>query len=247
MGLRIGTAVNPDLLGTNAKYTKIAAEQFSSITAETVMKWEAVEPTRGVYTWEKADQVVAFAREHKQRVRGHTLVWHNQLPKWLSSDGQTTTLSNAEVKAVLKKHVQDQVRHFKGRIWHWDVVNEAFNDDGTPRETIFYKAWGGTGYIAAAFRWAHEADPKAKLYYNDYNLEFTGPKSNAPIGTSSGWCAWASRSTASASRGTWTRSTATPTCRTTCDGSLASGCRSRSPRRTCARSPRPTKASRTSR
>ncbi len=179
VGLRIGTAVNPDLLGTNAKYTKVAAEQFSSITAENVMKWEAVEPTRGVYTWEKADQVVAFAREHKQRVRGHTLVWHNQLPKWLSSDGQTTTLSNAEVKAVLKKHVQDQVRHFKGKIWHWDVVNEAFNDDGTPRETIFYKAWGGTGYIAAAFRWAHDADPKAKLYYNDYNLEFTGPKSNA--------------------------------------------------------------------
>ncbi|MBW6433502.1 endo-1,4-beta-xylanase [Actinoplanes hulinensis] len=179
IGLRIGTAVNSDLLGTDEKYTRIAAEQFSSVTAENVMKWSEVEAVRGTYTWEKADQLVAFAKKNRQLVRGHTLVWHNQLPAWLSSDGYTTTLSNEEVKAVLKKHILAQVRHFKGDIWQWDVINEAFDDNGQPRQTIWYKAWGGTGYIADAFRWAHEADPRALLFYNDYNLEFTGPKSNA--------------------------------------------------------------------
>ncbi|MEU7689073.1 endo-1,4-beta-xylanase [Microbispora hainanensis] len=179
IGLRIGTAVNTDELGSNAEYTRITAEQFSSVTPENVMKWQLVEPNRGTYDWAAADRLVSFAKKNKQLVRGHTLVWHNQLPTWLSSDGFTTTLSNNEVKAVLKKHIQDQVKHFKGDIWQWDVVNEAFDDDGKPRETIWYKAWGGLGYIADAFRWAHEADPKALLFYNDYNLEFTGPKSNA--------------------------------------------------------------------
>ncbi|BBH67890.1 beta-xylanase [Actinoplanes sp. OR16] len=178
-GLRIGTAINADELGANEEYTQIAAEQFSSVTAENAMKWAEVEAVRGVYTWEKADQLVAFAKKNRQLVRGHTLLWHNQLPAWLSSDGYTTTLSDAEVKAALKKHIFAQVRHFKGDIWQWDVVNEAFDDNGEPRQTIWYKAWGGTGYIADAFRWAHQADPKALLFYNDYNLEFTGPKSNA--------------------------------------------------------------------
>ncbi|MDY7085149.1 MAG: endo-1,4-beta-xylanase [Actinomycetota bacterium] len=179
IGLRIGTAVNADQLGVNEAYTKITAEQFSSVTAENVMKWSEVEPTRGTYTWEKADQLVTFAKKNKQLVRGHTLLWHNQLPAWLSSDGNTTTLSDAEVKAVLKRHIFNQMRHFKGDIWQWDVVNEAFDDNGQPRQTIWYKAWGGTGYIADAFRWAREADPKALLFYNDYNLEFTGVKSDA--------------------------------------------------------------------
>lgn len=179
VGLRIGTAVNADQLGTNEKYTQITAEQFSSVTAENAMKWAEVEATRGTYTWEKADQLVAFAKQNRQLVRGHTLLWHNQLPAWLSTDGYTTTLSDEEVKAALKKHIFAQMRHFKGDIWQWDVVNEAFDDNGQPRQTIWYKAWGGTGYIADAFRWAHQADPRALLFYNDYNLEFTGPKSNA--------------------------------------------------------------------
>jgi len=180
VGLRIGTAVNPDLLGTNAKYTQITAEQFSSLTPENAMKWESVEPTRGTYTWAQADKVVAFARENKQLVRGHTLVWHSQLPKWLSPDGYTSTFSNDELRTILKKHIQDEAGRYRGRIWQWDVVNEAFNDDGTPRQTVWYKAWGNSlDYIVDAFRWAHEADPQALLFYNDYNLEFTGPKSNA--------------------------------------------------------------------
>jgi endo-1,4-beta-xylanase len=180
VGLRIGTAVNPDLLGTNAKYTQITAEQFSSLTPENAMKWESVEPTRGTYTWAQADKVVAFAEAHKQLVRGHTLVWHSQLPKWLSPDGSTSTFSSDELKAILKKHIQDEAGRYRGRIWQWDVVNEAFNDDGTPRQTVWYKAWGNSlDYIADAFRWAHQADPHALLFYNDYNIESTAAKSNA--------------------------------------------------------------------
>ena len=181
-GLRVGVAVNADLLNKDAAYTKIVAQQFSTVTPENAMKWESVEPTQGTYDWSGGDALVKFARKHKQLVRGHNLVWHSQLPKWLSPDGQgnTSPFTNAQLKKILKKHVQDEARHFKGKIWQWDVVNEAFNEDGTPRQDIWYKAWGNSlGYIADAFRWAHEADPKALLFYNDFNIEFTGPKSNA--------------------------------------------------------------------
>jgi len=182
VGLRVGVAVNTDLLGENATYTRIVNQQFSTVTPENVMKWEVVEPTRGTYNWAPADELVASARRNGQLVRGHTLVWHSQLPKWLATtaaDGsQSTTLSKAELRAVLKRHIRDQVTHFKGRIWQWDVVNEAFNEDGRLRNSNWLQKLG-PGYLADAFRWAHEADPKAQLFYNDYNIEFTGPKSNA--------------------------------------------------------------------
>ncbi|KHK97091.1 1,4-beta-xylanase [Microbacterium mangrovi] len=175
-GLRIGTAVNTDLLGTDATYTAITDQQFSTVTPENVMKWQLVEPTRGTYDWAAADRLVASARANGQLVRGHTLVWHSQLPDWLVQ--AAPAMSADELRAVLKKHVTDEVTHFKGKIWQWDVVNEAFNDDGTLRDSIFLQKLG-PGYIADAFRWAHAADPKAQLFYNDYNIEYTGPKSNA--------------------------------------------------------------------
>jgi endo-1,4-beta-xylanase len=182
VGLRVGVAVNTDLLGENATYTRIVNQQFSTVTPENVMKWDVVEPTRGKYNWAPADELVASARRNGQLVRGHTLVWHSQLPKWLATtaaDGsQSTTFSKAELRAILKRHITDQARHFRGKIWQWDVVNEAFNDDGTLRNSIWLQKLG-PGYLADAFRWAHEADPKAQLFYNDYNIEFTGPKSNA--------------------------------------------------------------------
>jgi endo-1,4-beta-xylanase len=183
-GLKVGTAVNMDLYGSNAKYTRIVDQQFNTVTAENVMKWQLVEPTQGTYDWAAADRLVAGARADHQLVRGHTLVWHNQLPSWLSTDGTTTSFTPQQVRDLLRKHIVDEVTHFRGQIWQWDVVNEAFNDDGTPRQDIFYKAYqalglDGLGYIADAFRWAHQADPHALLFYNDYNLEFTGAKSNA--------------------------------------------------------------------
>jgi endo-1,4-beta-xylanase len=174
VGLRIGTAVNTDQLGSNAEYTKITAQQFSTVTPENVMKWQLVEPTQGTYDWAAADRLVNFARAHGQLVRGHTLVWHNQLPSWLNE----TDFTAAQLRALLHKHITDEVTHFRGKIWQWDVVNEAFNDDGTMRDTIWLRAFGPS-YIADAFRWAHAADPHALLFYNDYNIEGLNAKSDA--------------------------------------------------------------------
>jgi len=180
-GLRIGTAVNTDLLGEDAAYTEIVNREFNTVTPENVMKWEVVEPQQGVFDFTGADELVTSAQRNGQLVRGHTLVWHSQLPSWLATDGGTaTTFTDQQVKDIVKKHIQAEAGRYRGRMWAWDVVNEAFNEDGTPRQSIFYKAWGNsTDYIADAFRWADQADPSAKLFYNDYNIEFTGPKSQA--------------------------------------------------------------------
>jgi endo-1,4-beta-xylanase len=172
-GLRIGTAVDTDVLAAEPDYRRTIAEQFSTVTPENVMKWQLVEPTRGQYDWAAADGLVAFAKRIHATVRGHTLVWHNQLPDWLAGG----TFTPKELRALLRKHIADEVGHFRGRIWHWDVVNEAFNEDGTLRDTI-WRTNLGDDYIADAFRWARRADGEAKLYLNDYNVEGLGPKSD---------------------------------------------------------------------
>ncbi|MEV5606442.1 endo-1,4-beta-xylanase [Streptomyces sp. NPDC052299] len=173
-GVRIGTAVDMAALADDEPYRAKAASEFSSVTPENVMKWEVVEPNRGQYDWKEADKLVDFARANGQLVRGHTLLWHNQLPAWLTTGDFTAD----ELRAILRKHITDEARHFKGRIWQWDVVNEVFNDDGTLRDSIWLQKLG-PGYIADAFRWAHAADPKAKLFINDYNIEGVNAKSTA--------------------------------------------------------------------
>jgi endo-1,4-beta-xylanase len=173
-GIRVGTAVDMTALAGDAPYRAAVAREFSTVTPENVMKWEVIEPRRGVHDWTAADRLVDFARAHGQTVRGHTLVWHSQNPAWLTQG----TFTPAELRSILRKHIFDEVGHFKGRIWHWDVVNEAINDDGTLRDTIWLRTLG-PGYIADAFRWAHQADPRAQLFLNDYNNEGVNPKSNA--------------------------------------------------------------------
>jgi endo-1,4-beta-xylanase len=172
--LRIGTAVDTSALAADTPYRDEIAGEFSTVTPENVMKWEVIEPQRGTYDWSAADRLVAFAKANGQQVRGHTLVWHNQLPAWLTSGN----FSAGELRQILRKHIFDTVSHFKGEIWQWDVVNEAFNEDGTLRDTIWLEKLG-PGYIADAFRWAHEADPHALLFYNDYNIEDVNAKSTA--------------------------------------------------------------------
>lgn len=172
-GRYFGSATdNPEL--TDPAYTRLLGSEFDTITPGNGMKWYATEPQQGVFDWTEGDQIVHLAREHHQRVRAHTLVWHSQLPDWLTS----RTWTAPELRAVLKKHIQTEVRHYRGKVYSWDVVNEAFNEDGSYRETIWYKTLG-PGYIADALRWAHQADPGAKLYLNDYNIEAVGPKSDA--------------------------------------------------------------------
>ena len=173
-GVRVGTAVDTTALAADAPYRDAVGREFSTVTPENVMKWQLVEPQQGQYDWAAADGLVDFARAHGQTVRGHTLVWHSQLPSWLTEAAFTPD----QLRTLLRQHIFAEVGHFKGRIWAWDVVNEAFNDDGTLRDTIWLRNLG-PGYIADAFRWAHQADPGAQLFLNDYNVEWVGPKSDA--------------------------------------------------------------------
>jgi endo-1,4-beta-xylanase len=178
--LRIGTAVDMAALGSDTTYRDLVAREFSAVTAENAMKWESLEPVRGQYNWGPADELVDFARRNGQKVHGHTLLWHNQLPQWLTSGVADGSIDSAELREIVKDHIQTVVRHFRGKIWHWDVVNEAFTDGANPvlRETIFYQHLG-PNYIADALRWAHAADPRVKLYLNDYAIDGINPKSTA--------------------------------------------------------------------
>jgi endo-1,4-beta-xylanase len=183
VGLRIGTAIIPFDLD-HPDYRQIAGTQFSTVTPGNEMKWQVVEPTQGTYDWSGGDRLVAFARAHGQLVRGHTLLWHNQLPDWLTTGVNNGSISNAELRALLHKHITDEVTHFRGRIWQWDVANEFFTDSNPSTSTPadFWVSHLGLGVIADAFRWAHAADPHALLFYNDYNIageDGTNAKSDA--------------------------------------------------------------------
>ena len=186
VGLRVGTAVNPTELASST-YSNLIANQFSVVTPENEMKWQVVEPTQGQYNWGPADNLVAFAQAHHELVRGHTLLWQNQLPTWLTDGVANGSISNDQLRALLKKHIQDEVSHFKGKIWQWDVVNEAFTNpwdpewNGAPAPGHFWVDHLGAGILADAFRWAHEADPQALLFYNDYAIEDVNAKSTAVL------------------------------------------------------------------
>ncbi len=173
-GIHVGSAVSDTAVSSDAEYTQILGQQFSAITPENEMKWASVEAQRGVYTFGPADAEVHFAEQHHQLVRGHNLVWHSQLPNWLIGG----TFTNTQLADLLKQHILTEAGHFRGEIWQWDVVNEPFNDDGALRSTLWLNALG-PDYIADALRWTHEADPQAKLFLNDYNIEGIGPKSDA--------------------------------------------------------------------
>ncbi|WP_027340893.1 endo-1,4-beta-xylanase [Hamadaea tsunoensis] len=157
---------------SDTPYTTILGSEFGSITPGNSMKWDTIEPTQNTFNFTKGDAIVTFAQAHNQIVRGHTLVWHNQLPGWVSS------LPAASVQAAMENHITQEATHYKGKVYSWDVVNEPFNDDGTYRTSPFYNAMG-TAYIADAFRTARAADPTAKLYINDYNIDGTGAKADA--------------------------------------------------------------------
>ena len=176
INLRIGNAVNMDKLNVDAAYTSLVANQYSTVTPENVMKWDSIEPTQGQLNFGPGDQLVSFAQQHGQLVRGHTLLWHNQLPNWLTS-GVGTTISNDQLRDILKQHIFAEVGHFKGKIWQWDVANEVFANAWDPHPLAdgingddFWVSHLGEGIIADAFRWAHQADPHALLFYNDFNI-----------------------------------------------------------------------------
>jgi endo-1,4-beta-xylanase len=183
IGLRVGTAVIPEDLNTPA-WTAILEEQFSVVTPGNAMKWGPVEPQQGVFDWSDADTLVKFAEAHGQLVRGHTLLLHNQLPDWLTTGVANGTISKSQLMSLLEQHIFTEVGRYKGRIWQWDVANEFFTDANPSQinPNDFWVSNLGAGIIPQAFKWAHEADPHALLFYDDYNIageDGTNAKSNA--------------------------------------------------------------------
>ncbi|GLY36721.1 beta-xylanase [Amycolatopsis sp. NBRC 101858] len=168
----VGSAVAASYLANEADYRTVLTREFDNVTPENEMKWGTVEAVRGQYDWSGADAIVRYAQTHHKTVRGHTLVWHSQLPDWVAA------LPAGELRRVLRDHITTEVKRYKGKIRAWDVVNEIFNEDGTRRDTVFRQKLGD-GFVADVFRWAHAADPSATLYINDYNIEGRNPKSDA--------------------------------------------------------------------
>jgi endo-1,4-beta-xylanase len=167
----IGTAINPyQVLGKDARAKPFIVKNFNSVTAENEMKWERIHPRPGVYDFALADSAVAFAQKNNMSMIGHVLVWHSQTPDWVFIDSLGKPVTRDALLARMKDHIFTVVGHFKGKVKGWDVVNEAVNDDGTIRKSKWYQIIG-EDYIEKAFEYAHEADPDAELYYNDYNNE----------------------------------------------------------------------------
>ena len=168
---RIGAAVNAaQFTEEDARGAALVKQQFNSITPENVLKWERVHPKPGVYEFDLPDRYVAFGEKHHMRIIGHTLVWHNQTPRWVFEDNKGNPVDRETLLSRMRDHIQTVVGRYKGRIFGWDVVNEALNEDGTLRQSSWLKIIG-EDYIAKAFEFAHEADPQAELYYNDYSIE----------------------------------------------------------------------------
>ncbi|GAA2392243.1 endo-1,4-beta-xylanase [Streptomyces glaucosporus] len=165
-GRYFGTAVAANRLG-ESDYVTTLNREFNSITAENEMKWDALEPSRNSFNFSTADRIANHARSQGMKLRGHTLVWHSQLPSWVGSLG-----SASEVRSAMNNHINQVMGRYKGQVHSWDVVNEAFEDgsSGARRNSVFQQRLGN-GYIEEAFRTARAADPDAKLCYNDYNTD----------------------------------------------------------------------------
>jgi endo-1,4-beta-xylanase len=185
-GRSFGVSVDATFFGANpAAYDAVVAREFNLIVAGNVMKWSSIHrDSRYSYRWTNPDSMVAFAQANGMKVRGHTLVWYQQNPAWLTN----TTWDPETLKVVLKEHIDSVVGHYKGKVLAWDVVNEAFND-GTGSLRVTGSPWAttlGAGYIDLAFQEARVADPAALLFYNDYNLETPGLKQDSVFARISG-------------------------------------------------------------
>jgi len=170
----IGTALTADQIEEKApKDDSLIRKEFNAITAENIMKSMFVHPQKDKYDFALTDKFVAFGEKNKMFVHGHTLIWHSQLAPWMRD-----IKDSVEMKAFMKNHINTIVSRYKGRIGSWDVVNEALNDDGTLRKSVFLKTMGEK-YLVDAFKLAAKADPKADLYYNDYNIEEPAKRAGA--------------------------------------------------------------------
>ena len=171
-GKDIGFALAPDRLSESG-YKSVADSEFTLVVPENAMKWDATEPSQNSFSYGAGDQVVSYAATSGKKVYGHTLVWHSQLPGWVNN------LSGTALQSAMTNHITNVATHFKGKVVAWDVVNEAFADNGARRAESPFQQKLGDGYIETAFRTARAADPSAKLCINDYNTDGINAKSTA--------------------------------------------------------------------
>jgi endo-1,4-beta-xylanase len=167
----VGAALNQNqFFERDPRGVPIIISQFNSITPENVLKWQLVHPEPEVYDFSASDAYVSFGEKYRMFIVGHTLVWHNQTPRWVFQDDKGNQVDRTTLLERLRNHIHTVVGRYRGRIKGWDVVNEALNEDGTLRQSPWLKIIG-QDYLIKAFQFAHEADPGAQLYYNDYSLE----------------------------------------------------------------------------
>ncbi len=199
-GIPVGAAASDGEYGPSndwllvPAYANLLSTQYSMLEPGNAMKWDVTQPTIDTYNFAPGDTLVEFAQQYGMRVRGHNLCWHTQFPQWLAPYASASTTTPADMATLLQNHINAEVTHFAGKVFAWDVVNEAFSDS-TPTtlgNSIWYNQPGigigtlsgaatDTGYIEQAFRWAHAADPNALLFYNDYGIEGPGNKFNAVL------------------------------------------------------------------
>jgi endo-1,4-beta-xylanase len=179
-GLLVGTAVRPPQL-SEAAYASTLAREFNMVEAEDAMKWWVLRPDRATYDFRQGDEVVHFAKAHQMKVRGHCLVWGRYNPDWLTHGHFTPR----QLSRLLREHITRVMKHYRGQVFAWDVVNEALDESCNLRDALWYNQPGiglsteGTAYIEQVFRWAHKADPHALLFYNEAEGEGMNRKSDA--------------------------------------------------------------------
>lgn len=175
----IGTTLNTwQIRGSVPEELKVAKENFNSVVAENVMKSGRIQAVEGEYDFSLADEFVKFGQDNNMHIHGHTLIWHSQAPEWFFVDEQGQLVSKEVLTRRMREHIHTVVGRYKGKIHSWDVVNEAIEDDGDYRKSKFYEILGGD-FMKLAFEFAHEADPDARLYYNDYSM--ANPKKRAGV------------------------------------------------------------------
>lgn len=172
----IGTALHVDqLMGLDEKSVEVVKTNFNAIVAENCMKSEEMRPADGEFFFDEADKFVQFGEENGMFTIGHTLIWHSQAPAWFFTDAEGKDVSREVMIERMRAHIHTVVGRYKGRVKGWDVVNEAIEDNGSFRQSKFYQIVG-EDYLKLAFQFAHEADPEAELYYNDYSMDKAGKR-----------------------------------------------------------------------
>ncbi|KAK6357783.1 hypothetical protein TWF718_002089 [Orbilia javanica] len=172
----VGFAADGSAQFNDATQSNIFRTEAGSLTPENSMKWDAIEPSQNSFNWGTADTLVNFAQANGKQVRGHTLLWHSQLPQWVKNINNKATLTS-----VIQAHAAAVAGRYKGKIYAWDVANEVVADGGGMRSSVFSQVFGDWTFLDVAFKAAKAADPNAKLCLNDYNINFTGAKLNTFI------------------------------------------------------------------